>query len=136
MKDIRDPQLLESLIATSDECDRKIWFGPSNTISPIHYDKKENFLCQVLGYKQITLVCPEHTEFLYPFEGDMLHNTSQLDLSQPIDFERFPLAQRASFRDLLIAPGQTLFIPYGWWHFVRSLTPSISVSFWWNKKAS
>jgi ribosomal protein L16 Arg81 hydroxylase len=30
-----------------------------------------------------------------------------------------------------LTAGQMLFIPQGMWHHVRSLTRSISISFWW-----
>lgn len=33
--------------------------------------------------------------------------------------------------DLVLQPGEILYIPPGWWHHVRSLSISFSVSFWW-----
>ncbi|KAK9239071.1 hypothetical protein V1525DRAFT_431164 [Lipomyces kononenkoae] len=34
------------------------------------------------------------------------------------------------FSDCILAPGDGLFIPAGWWHYVKSLSPSFTVSFW------
>jgi Cupin-like domain len=45
---------------------------------------------------------------------------------------RFPGFLDAEYVDGLLAPGECLYIPRGWWHYVRSLTPSFSVSFWWD----
>lgn len=132
-KDISRPRLLDALKICPHSIDTKIWFGPEGTVSPLHYDKKENFLCQVIGWKRVVLVRPGDSEFVYPYEGEMMSNTSRLDLTTDIDTEEFPLAARAHRQTVLIGPGEMLFIPYGWWHHVRSLTPSISVSFWWNK---
>lgn len=133
-RDIRNPTILGHLNILPDDVDTKIWFGPGGTISPLHYDKKENFLCQVIGWKRIILISPDDSAFVYPFDGEMLHNTSQLDLStDAVDNEKFPLASKITKRNVLLGPGHTLFIPFGWWHFVTSLTPSISVSFWWNR---
>ena len=47
------------------------------------------------------------------------------------------MAKEEEFRkipyvDCILEPGDTLYIPIGWWHYVRSLSVSFSVSFWWN----
>ncbi|KAI1174598.1 hypothetical protein F4777DRAFT_553282 [Nemania sp. FL0916] len=36
------------------------------------------------------------------------------------------------FVDCILEPGDLLYIPVGWWHYVRGLSVSFSVSFWWN----
>ncbi|KAJ1333700.1 [protein]-arginine 3-hydroxylase [Microdochium nivale] len=43
----------------------------------------------------------------------------------------------AAFREIpfvecILEPGDVLYIPIGWWHYVRGLSVSFSVSFWWN----
>jgi lysine-specific demethylase 8 len=40
--------------------------------------------------------------------------------------------EQAKYFETLLGPGDCLYIPVGWWHYVRSLTVSFSVSFWWN----
>lgn len=44
----------------------------------------------------------------------------------------FPLFKDAEFVEAILGPGECLFIPRGWWHYVKSLSPSCSVSFWWD----
>jgi hypothetical protein len=46
--------------------------------------------------------------------------------------EQFPGFKRAQYIEGILAPGQCLYLPVGWWHYIRSLTPSFSVSFWFN----
>lgn len=46
--------------------------------------------------------------------------------------EKFPLFRTASYQETILNEGECLYIPAGWWHYVRSLTVSFSVSFWWN----
>ncbi|KAK3210271.1 hypothetical protein GRF29_44g2126334 [Pseudopithomyces chartarum] len=46
--------------------------------------------------------------------------------------ERFPLFAGAKYSEGVLGPGECLYIPRGWWHYVQSLTTSFSVSFWWN----
>lgn len=45
---------------------------------------------------------------------------------------RFPLFADAPFVDCILGEGDCLYIPVGWWHYVRSLSVSFSVSFWFN----
>jgi hypothetical protein len=40
--------------------------------------------------------------------------------------------EKAAYLDLVLSEGEALYIPRGWWHYVRSLSVSFSVSFWWD----
>ncbi|XP_029335521.1 bifunctional peptidase and arginyl-hydroxylase JMJD5 isoform X2 [Mus caroli] len=107
------------------------WFGPQGTISPLHQDPQQNFLVQVLGRKYIRLYSPQESEAVYPHETHILQNTSQVDVENP-DLEKFPKFTEAPFLSCILSPGDTLFIPAKYWHYVRSLDLSFSVSFWWS----
>ncbi|XP_062508179.1 lysine-specific demethylase 8-like [Corticium candelabrum] len=107
------------------------WFGPCGTVSPLHYDPKHNLLAQVVGSKYIRLYGAEETAHLYPHQGSMLSNTSQVDVEDP-DLEQFPEFRKACYTDCILREGQMLYIPPRCWHFVRSLSLSFSVSFWWH----
>ena len=109
--------------------DVNAWFGPEGTISPLHQDPKSNLLCQVVGSKYVKLCSPEQSEYLYPNEG-VLSNTSQID-AECLDIHRFPLISKARFEHAVLQPGEMLYIPPKHWHYVRSLSISFSVSFWW-----
>ncbi|ETE66792.1 Lysine-specific demethylase 8, partial [Ophiophagus hannah] len=102
------------------------WFGPPGTISPLHQDPQQNFLVQVMGRKYIRLFSPDQSEKLYPHEGHLLHNTSQVDVEDP-DFMKFPKFKEAAFQDCILSPGEVLFIPASYWHYVRALDTSFSV---------
>lgn len=46
--------------------------------------------------------------------------------------EMFPGFRDAACVEGILGPGECLYLPVGWWHYVRSLTASFSVSFWFN----
>ncbi|VEL17449.1 unnamed protein product [Protopolystoma xenopodis] len=137
------PELFEDLV-TPDYCfcctlednngevDSNIWFGPSGTISPLHHDgEKANLLAQISGSKYVILYTYEQTASLYPCADEMLQNTSQVDAEHP-DPSLYPKFEEAfGFHGILNA-GEMLFIPPSCWHYIRSLSTSISVNFWWN----
>jgi lysine-specific demethylase 8 len=40
--------------------------------------------------------------------------------------------RRVEYLDCVLEEGEVLYIPVGWWHYVRGMSVSFSVSFWWN----
>ncbi|CAJ2513721.1 Uu.00g018400.m01.CDS01 [Anthostomella pinea] len=61
------------------------------------------------------------------------------DMDMNMDDEEGKMSEQdiAAFReipfvDCILEPGDALYIPIGWWHYVRGLSVSFSVSFWWN----
>jgi len=46
--------------------------------------------------------------------------------------ERYAGFKDARYVEGVLGPGECLYVPVGWWHYVRSVTPSFSVSFWFN----
>ena len=85
---------------------------------------------KVVGEKLVLLFSPDDSAALYPHPEPLLFNTSQVDAEDP-DLQRFPNFAGAKCVACVLRPGQMLYIPPTWWHFVRSLSPSFSVSFWW-----
>ena len=60
----------------------------------------------------------------------MLSNTSQVDVEN-VDTERFPNFSEIPYMECILEPGEMLYIPIHFWHYVKSLEISFSVSFWW-----
>ncbi len=131
------------------------WFGPGGTITPLHTDPYHNLLVQVVGRKYVRLYGPWETPRMQARgkeDGVEMGNTSQVDvgaveawdevdkdLGKEKDEEKDDEALRrldefraVPYLDCILEPGDTLYIPIGWWHYVRGLSVSFSVSFWWN----
>jgi [protein]-arginine 3-hydroxylase / protease len=107
-----------------------------NTISPAHTDPYHNLLTQVVGEKYIRLYAPKYSANLYPHVGSkLLANSSQVDVEHP-DHARFPEFDAAVPQECVLRAGEMLYIPPKYWHYVRSLSTSISLSFWWKSSSS
>jgi ribosomal protein L16 Arg81 hydroxylase len=121
-----------ALSADDDGCpvDINAWFGPKGTISPLHQDAKHNLLAQVVGTKYLRLFHTSLTDRLYPHSSHLLSTTSRVDVDNP-DLEQFPLFEGLEFSDCVLQEGDLLYLPPMYWHYVRSLSVSFSVSFWW-----
>ncbi|KAG9450670.1 hypothetical protein H6P81_010635 [Aristolochia fimbriata] len=108
------------------------WFGPAGTVTPLHHDPHHNLFAQVVGRKYIRLYPASVSEELYPFPESMLSNSSQVDLDN-LNEKEFPKVLNLDFIDCILEEGEMLYVPPKWWHYVRSLSVSFSVSFWWSE---
>lgn len=110
------------------------WVGTGGTVTPLHFDADDNILAQIAGLKLVRLYDPSQTACLYVESGPgagrygAQGNLSLVDVEEP-DFETHPRMRDAVFTEHILRPGEALFIPSGTWHYVRSLTTSVSVNF-------
>ena len=120
-----------------------LWCGVAGHTSCLHYDPMDGVLMHLVGSKKITLFPPSQLYNLYPFGvwNHLFYGPkrravySQVYPDMP-DFESFPRFRKALPHriDLLLQPGEILFIPAGWWHEATSVGEGLvcSVNRWWN----
>ncbi|MGH7140934.1 MAG: cupin-like domain-containing protein, partial [Pirellulales bacterium] len=124
-------QLLADVVMFEEYLDARLadggvffWYGPAGTVTPLHHDTSNIFMAQVRGQKRVKLISANDAEFLYNDIGVF----SPVDCEAP-DLARWPQFANVEIHELVLAPGEVLFIPVGWWHHVRALDVSITVSF-------
>lgn len=107
----------------------EIFFGSPGGMFPyVHYDYLclHAYITQIQGYKEFTVIPPNQTEFVYPVKENSW--VSEIPNIYNIDFKKFPKAKHLTPITFTVGPGETLFIPCGWWHTAKSLTPTISIA--------
>jgi hypothetical protein len=100
------------------------WFGPAGTKTPFHHDLTNNLMAQVIGRKRVLLVPLTDTVHMY----NNLHCYSQVD-GGAIDVERYPSVEHARVIECTLEPGELLFLPIGWWHYVEALDASVTMTY-------
>lgn len=108
----------------------EIFFGgPGGKFPYLHYDimRLHAWITQLHGDKEFTLYAPDQEPYLY-VNPDVPWQSGIRNHHNP-DFQRYPLLRQARAQKVVIGPGDTLFLPCGWWHTARSLTLTISVAF-------
>ena len=119
-----------------DDALASFWLGSETRISA-HYDFPDNLACVVAGERRITLFPPDQVGNLYVGPIDRTPSgqpISLVDMAKP-DFERHPKFGEAieHGQRTRLFPGDALFIPSMWWHYVESLAPfNLLVNYWWS----
>jgi hypothetical protein len=117
---------LDKLLDPSDPRARgMMWIGGRGTFTPLHHDLTNNLLLQIVGRKRLLMVAPLATPRLYNDH----HVYSEIrDLLEPGILSRYPMLEGLYVHQLILNPGDALFIPLGWWHQVSSLDFSVTIT--------
>lgn len=110
-----------------------LWIGSGNTNSGLHFDKLDNYFVQAYGRKIALLASPDQTRFIYPYRYNFAK--SRVDPERP-NLEDFPGLREVTLMEAVLEPGEMLFIPKLWWHYLRSLEPSISINYFFGQYAA
>ncbi|MDF2449797.1 MAG: cupin-like protein [Bacteroidota bacterium] len=104
-----------------------MFFGGKDTTVRIHYDiDMSNVLhTHFGGRKRVVLIAPEYSTLLYCLP---LNTYSLINPDKP-DYKKYPGLQYVKGYDFILEPGDSLFMPSGYWHYMTYLESSFSVSY-------
>jgi histone arginine demethylase JMJD6 len=99
----------------------RIFIGPKGAVTPLHADiwGTHAWLSQLVGRKRWLLFSPEQKQYLYDYD---------VRCEAP-DFNRHPLYRNARPLEAVIGPGDTIWVPSNWSHWVHSLEAGISITY-------
>jgi len=111
-----------------------LWLGSAMSCTPLHYDSYGvNLVAQLQGEKKWILYAPEESTNLYPtrvpFENSSVY--ASVDPAHPQYF-RYPRFRDAQALTVTLRPGDLLYVPKHWWHYVVAETTSLSVNSWFD----
>ncbi len=103
-----------------------MFFGGQGAKVALHYDidMSHVFLNQIHGRKRVVLFAPDQSRHIYhhPFTV-----ASYIDINKP-DYEKFPALSNAVGYEVMLEPGETVFMPSGYWHYIEYTDGGYSIA--------
>ncbi len=105
-----------------------LFFGGTNSKVFMHFDiDYSNILhFHFHGEKQCVLFDPSQTKYMYKVPHALI-SREDIDFDNP-DFEKWPALKHLEGYICNLKHGEMLYMPEGYWHYMKYLTPSFSMS--------
>lgn len=105
-----------------------LFFGGENSKVFMHFDIDYSDILHFHfhGRKQCIIFDPEQTKYLYKIPHALISHQA-IDFDNP-DFEKFPALKYAQGYICDLNHGEMLYMPEGYWHYMKYVTPSFSMS--------
>jgi len=105
-----------------------LFFGGENSKVFIHFDiDLSNILhFHFHGNKRCIIFAPDQTKYLYKVPHALI-SREDIDFDNP-DFEKWPALKHAHGFVADLKHGEMLYMPEGYWHYMKYLTPGFSMS--------
>ncbi|XP_062506041.1 bifunctional peptidase and arginyl-hydroxylase JMJD5-like isoform X2 [Corticium candelabrum] len=128
-KDISIPECLKCGGFTHGIQDVVIWFSGGDTKSLFHFDTVENLNCQISGFKHWFLI-DKKVHKVHEAINHMESDFSGVDVDA-VDMYQYPQFQDVPWWFAKIGPGDCVYVPYKWFHYVKSYERNLAVNIWW-----
>ncbi len=105
-----------------------LFFGGQDSYTFMHYDidLANIFHFHFEGKKRCILFNQKQNKFLYKIPYSLI-TREDIDFSNP-DFDKWPALKQAKGFTTELEHGNVLYIPEGYWHYMRYITPGFSMS--------
>jgi len=105
-----------------------LFFGGQDSHTFMHYDidLANIFHFHFEGKKQCILFSQDETKFLYKIPHSLI-TREDIDFADP-DLDKWPALQYAKGNITQLEHGNVLYIPEGYWHYMKYITPGFSMS--------
>ena len=105
-----------------------LFFGGTNSTTFMHYDLDlaNIFHFHFEGEKQCILFDQNQNKHLYKIPHSLI-TREDIDFTNP-DFDKWPALKNAKGYVANLNHGEVLYMPEGWWHYMRYITPGFSMS--------
>lgn len=105
-----------------------MFFGGEDSYTFMHYDidLANIFHFHFEGKKECILFGQSENRYLYKVPHSLI-TREDIDFNQP-DLEKWPALKKANGHIAHLEHGDVLYIPEGYWHYMRYITPGFSMS--------
>lgn len=109
-----------------------LFTGGASSITHMHFDIDMSHILhtQFCGRKRVLMFPYQEQYKLYrkPWEVLSLADFSNYYIDGKVDYEKFPALKLAEGHDFILEPGDTLFMPAGYWHHMEYLDSGFAMS--------
>ncbi len=105
-----------------------LFFGGTESYTFMHYDidLANIFHFHFQGVKECILFPQSETKYLYKVPHSLITHES-IDFSSP-NYEKWPALEHAHGYKTYLKHGEVLYMPEGYWHYMKYITPGFSMS--------
>jgi len=120
------------LYATDKDREMKsqfMWISSQGAQTHTHFDQDDNMFIQLIGKKKFTFWLSPQTSRMhtYPKIHPLWHK-SQIDFEASTDLPEYDDFKNAQAVEVVVGPGDLLYVPPYTWHHVQTLEPSLSLT--------
>lgn len=103
-----------------------MWIGPAGAFTALHHDLTNNLIVQLVGRKRLVILPASEVAYI-PNDQHVFSAIPDLENTR-LDPQTFQRVANARAYIVELKAGEALFMPVAWWHQVRALDFSVTVT--------